>query len=62
MRNWNVYSINFSKILLADFNAKVSKEDLFNPTIGNEYLHKVSNDNGVRVVNLAHLKISQSKV
>jgi hypothetical protein len=39
------------KILLEDFNAKVGKEDIFKPTIGNESLHKISNDNGVRVVN-----------
>jgi hypothetical protein len=33
------------KILLGDFNAKVR--------IGNESLHEISNDNGVRVVNFA---------
>jgi hypothetical protein len=33
------------KILLEDFNAKVGKEDIFKPTIGNESLHKISNDN-----------------
>jgi exonuclease III len=27
------------KILLGDFNAKVSMEDIFKPTIGNESLH-----------------------
>jgi hypothetical protein len=42
------------KILLGDFNAKVGKEDIFKPTIGNESLHETSNDNGVRVVNLPH--------
>jgi hypothetical protein len=36
------------KILLGDFNAKVSKEDIFKPTIGNESLDEISNDNGVR--------------
>jgi hypothetical protein len=41
------------KILLGDFNAKVGREDIFKPTIGNESLHKISNDNGVRVVNFA---------
>jgi hypothetical protein len=35
------------KILL-DFNPKVGKEDIFKPTIGNESLHEISNDNGVR--------------
>ncbi|PNF37156.1 hypothetical protein B7P43_G00417 [Cryptotermes secundus] len=39
------------KILLGDFNAKVGREDIFKPTTGNESLHKISNDNGVRVVN-----------
>jgi hypothetical protein len=41
------------KILLGDFNAKVGREDIFKPTIGNESLHQDSNDNGVRVVNFA---------
>jgi hypothetical protein len=40
------------KILLEDFNAKVGREDIFKPTIGNESLHEISNDNGVRLVNL----------
>jgi hypothetical protein len=30
------------KILFADFNAKVSWEDIFKPTIGNESLHESS--------------------
>jgi hypothetical protein len=36
------------KILLGDFNAKVGREDIFKPAIGNESLHEISNDNGVR--------------
>jgi exonuclease III len=44
------------KILLGDFNAKVDKEDIFKPTIGNESSHETSNDNGVRVVNFATSK------
>jgi hypothetical protein len=40
------------KILLGDFNAKVGRENIFKPTIENESLHEISNDNGVRVVNL----------
>jgi exonuclease III len=44
------------KILLGDFNAKVGKEDIFKPIIGNESLHEASNDNGVRVVNFATSK------
>jgi hypothetical protein len=44
------------KILLGDFNAKVEREDIFEPTIGNESLHETSNDTGVRVVNFATSK------
>ena len=44
------------KILLGDFNAKVGQEDIFKPTIGKESLHKISNDNGVRLVNFATSK------
>jgi len=44
------------KILLGDFNAKVGRENIFKPTIGNESLHQDSNDNGVRLVNFATSK------
>jgi exonuclease III len=44
------------KILLGDFNAKVRREDIFKPIIGNKSLHKASNDNGVRVINFATSK------
>jgi hypothetical protein len=50
------------KIFLGDFNAKVGREDIFKLTIGNESLQEISNDNGVRVVNFATVKISQSEV
>jgi hypothetical protein len=43
-------------ILLGDFNAKVGREDIFKPTIGNESSREISNDNGVRVVNFATSK------
>jgi hypothetical protein len=39
------------KFLLGGFNSKVGWEDIFIPTTGNESLHEVSTDNGVRVVN-----------
>jgi hypothetical protein len=42
--------------MLLDFNAKVSREDIFKLTIGNERLHKIKNDNGVGVVNFATSK------
>ena len=41
------------KILLGDFNAKVGRQNILKPTIGNESLHQDSNDNGVRIVNFA---------
>jgi hypothetical protein len=44
------------KILLGDFSAKVGREDILKPTVGNDSLHEISNDNGVRVVNFATSK------
>jgi len=41
------------KILLGDFNAKVGRENIFKPTIGQKSLHQDSYDNGVRLVNFA---------
>ena len=43
------------KILL-DFNAKVGREKIFKPTIGNESLHQYCNDNGVRIFDFATSK------
>jgi hypothetical protein len=45
-----------TKILLGNFNAEVGREDIFKPRIGNESLHEISNDNGIRVVNIATSK------
>jgi hypothetical protein len=44
------------KILLGDVNSKVDREDIFKLTIGNKSLHEISNDNGVRLVNLSTSK------
>ena len=44
------------KILLGDFNAKVGREIIFKPTLGQESLHQDSNDNGVRLVKFATSK------
>jgi hypothetical protein len=44
------------KSLLGDFNAKVGKKHVFKPTIGNERLHQISNNIGVRAVNFATCK------
>jgi len=43
-------------IVLGDFNAKVGRENVFKPIIGNESLHQDSNENGVRIVNFATSK------
>ena len=45
------------KILLGDFNAKVGRENIFKPTIGNDSLHQGSNENGVRIVKLQRQNI-----
>jgi hypothetical protein len=44
------------KILLVDFSAKVGRENIFKLIIGNESVHEISKNNGVRVVNSATLK------
>jgi hypothetical protein len=41
------------KIMLGDFNAKLEKEDIFIPAIGNESLNQDSNDNYGRIVKFA---------
>jgi hypothetical protein len=52
----NIFPKYHKKILLGYFNAKVGREDILKPTIGNTSLHEISNDNGVRVVNFATSK------
>lgn len=44
---------NKVKILLGDFNAKISKGLIYRPTIRKESLHRVSNHNSTRLVNFA---------
>jgi len=41
------------EMLLGDCNAKMGRENIFKPTIGQESLHQDSNVNGVRLVNFA---------
>jgi hypothetical protein len=41
------------KILLGEFNAKLGREDIFKPTVGNDSPHQDRNDNSVRIVNNA---------
>jgi hypothetical protein len=49
------------RILLGDFTAKVGKENIFKAAIGNESLHEISSDNGVRLVNFATFKNLKSQ-
>jgi hypothetical protein len=44
------------KIFLENFIVKVGREDFLKPTIWNESLHEINNDNGVRIVNFATFK------
>ena len=58
-RNWSKFLIIFLDIYenpIGEFNAKVGRENIFKPTIGNESLHQDSNDNSVRIVNFATSK------
>jgi hypothetical protein len=41
------------KVLLGDFCVKVGRDIIFRPALGNESLHEIGNDSGVRVVNFA---------
>ncbi|PNF33796.1 hypothetical protein B7P43_G10228 [Cryptotermes secundus] len=54
---FNKFPKYLMKIVLGDFSAKVGREDIFEPNIGNESLHEISTDNGVRVVNFATSKL-----
>jgi len=44
------------KIILQDFNAKVGKEYIYKPTIGNENLHNETNNNGIKMIQFAITK------
>jgi hypothetical protein len=55
-RIFNTFPKYHIQILLGDLNAKVAREDIFKPTIGNESLHEISNGKGVRVVHFATSK------
>jgi endonuclease/exonuclease/phosphatase family metal-dependent hydrolase len=44
------------KILLGDFNTKVDRESIFTPGVWNERLHKISNVNGISIVNFSTSK------
>jgi hypothetical protein len=42
--------------LLGNFNAKVGRENIFKSATGNVSIHEESNDNGVRIINIATSK------
>lgn len=44
---------NNIKIILSDMNAKVGQEQIYILTVGRNSLHQGSNDNGIRMINLA---------
>jgi hypothetical protein len=41
------------KIMLGNVSAKVGREDIFKPTVWNESLHEINNDNGIRIINFS---------
>jgi hypothetical protein len=55
------FPTHHKKILLGDCNVEVVREDIFKPIIGNESLHEISNDNGVRLVHFAASKNLRDK-
>jgi len=50
-RVWDLIPNHCVKIVLEDINAKVRKEEMYQPTIGRESFHNESNDNGTRLIN-----------
>jgi len=50
---FGIFSKYHTRILLGDYTAKLGRDDIFKPAVGNESLHQGSNDNGARIVNFA---------
>lgn len=44
------------KIIIGDLNAKIGKEQIFKPTIGEHISHEISNDNGSKLISFAMSK------
>jgi hypothetical protein len=51
--NINQIASSDIKIILRDFNAKVGKESIHKPTIGNGSLHNETNNNGIKMIQFA---------
>jgi len=47
---------NSVKIIIRDLNAQIGRESHYKPTIGQNSLHLLSNDNGMRIINFATSK------
>ena len=56
-QNINQIANSGIKIILGDFNAKVGKENVYKPTIGNERLRNETNNNGIKVIQFALSKV-----
>jgi hypothetical protein len=52
---WGIFSASQSD-RRPKISAELDREDIFEQTVGDESLHKISNDNGVRVANFATSK------
>ena len=54
-QNINQISRSHIKIILGDITAKVGKENIYKPTIGNDNLHNETNNNGIKGFSLRYL-------
>ena len=52
-QNINQLVMSDIKIILGDFNAKVGKESIYKPIIGNESFYNETNNNGIKMIQFA---------
>ena len=52
-QNLNQIAETDIKIILGGFNAKVGKESIYKPTVGNESLYNETNNNGIKMIQFA---------
>ena len=52
-QNVNQIANSYTKVIIGDFNSKVGKEDKHKPTTGNGSLHNETNNNGIKMIQLA---------